>query len=94
MSATHRQVLDEFLAQVVVDAVHLVFGQRLVQLLAQLVERLAVLAEGLLHDDARPPLPGAGGLGGAAGYVREDAGGDGEVEDAIPPLVLCGHGRS
>lgn len=34
----HRQVFDQLLAQVVVDAVHLVFCEVLVQLLGQLVE--------------------------------------------------------
>lgn len=57
--ASHRQVLYELFAEVVVDAVHLVLSKVLTQLTTQLLEGLAVSPEGLLHDDTRPPTPAA-----------------------------------
>lgn len=57
MGHAHRQVLDELLAQVVVDAVDLLLGQVLVQVGGQLPEGLRVAAEWLLHDHPRPARP-------------------------------------
>mmetsp|Transcript_17395 Transcript_17395/g.52121 ORF Transcript_17395/g.52121 Transcript_17395/m.52121 type:complete len:381 (-) Transcript_17395:766-1908(-) len=50
-----REVLDQLLPEVVVDSVDLLLAQMLVQILAELLEGLAVPAERLLHNHTRPP---------------------------------------
>ena len=55
--AQHGQVLNELLAEVVVDAEDLVLAEHLFQVCVKLAAALEVAAEGLLNDDARPALP-------------------------------------
>ena len=78
--AAHRQVLYELLAQVVVNAVHLVLRQEVAKLALQLRKGLAVFAKGLLHDH---PCPSGGAgrcFGSTPSHCREYRGWDGQVE--------------
>mmetsp|Transcript_9702 Transcript_9702/g.31580 ORF Transcript_9702/g.31580 Transcript_9702/m.31580 type:complete len:350 (+) Transcript_9702:467-1516(+) len=88
--AQHEEVLDQLLAQVVVDAVDLLLRQGLGEALGELLGRVGVPSKGLLDDDAGVPGGGLGRLGRARGRVHENRGRDGEVEDAVggaPPLL-------
>lgn len=53
-SSSHREVFYELLAQVVVNAEHLVLCQVLAQGLAQLLEGGQIPAKGFFYNDARP----------------------------------------
>jgi hypothetical protein len=75
LQAPHREVLDQLLAQVVVDAVDLLLTQVRRQAAAQLGAGGGVAPKRLLHDHARPACGGGGGGaqsqgGGAGGGVR------------------------
>lgn len=66
--AQHCQIFDELFAQVVVDAVDLILGQVLAQLLREGLEGGAVPAKGLFHDDPAPPATVRGMM---RGMMRE-----------------------
>ncbi len=79
--AEHQQVLDRFLAEVVVDPEDLLLGEVLVEDVVELLRRRQVTAEGLLDDD-----PGAAGharVGQARRDVVEQARRDGQVEHRV-----------
>ena len=91
----HQQVLDRLLPQVVVDAVDLPLAEDEVQARVQLLGRGQVLAERLLHDQAREAL-GVVGLVGQAGAAqvlgddREELGGGREVEEPVAARAELG----
>ena len=55
-----RQVFNELLAKVVVNAEHLVLSEMLIQVSRKLPERFTVFAEGLLNNDACVSRPASG----------------------------------
>ena len=52
--AEDHQVLNGFLAEIVVDAENLFFSENFFQLFVQLLCRRQIVAERLFHDDPRP----------------------------------------
>lgn len=63
--AEGENVLDGFLAEVVIDAVELVFGEVLVELIFEFAGAGLVVAEGLFDDEAAPGAVGGFGETGA-----------------------------
>mmetsp|Transcript_9038 Transcript_9038/g.25336 ORF Transcript_9038/g.25336 Transcript_9038/m.25336 type:complete len:544 (-) Transcript_9038:129-1760(-) len=86
--AQHDEVLHQFLAQVVVDAVDLLLREVLPERAAELGAALAVAAEGLLHDHARPPRGAGRPPRGGPRRRHEHRGRQREVEDAVAPREL------
>ncbi len=83
--AQHEDVLHRFLAQVVIDAEHLVFAEDLLNDARELHRALEIVAIRLLHDDARPSALAAQAVGTdraedrlVGGWRRR------EIEEAIP----------
>ena len=52
--AKNHHVLYGLFAQIVIDAVNLLFRENLFQLLVELFGRIQIMAKGLFHDNARP----------------------------------------
>ena len=81
--AQHEQILHQLLAQVVVDAVQLVLGERRGEQLPELPGAFAVPAKGLFDDHAIEPARGhARRLNGRAGG-RKHVGRHGKIEHAV-----------
>jgi hypothetical protein len=54
--AEHHDILDGFLAQVMVDTINLIFFERLIQLAVESHCRLEVMPKRLFDDDTRPAM--------------------------------------
>ncbi len=50
----HKEVLNRLLAQVMIDAIDLLLGKYLVDILIQLLRRLEIPSERLLYNQPRP----------------------------------------
>ncbi len=86
--AQGQQVLDGLLAQVVVDAEHLVGREDALDDVVQLASAGQVMAERLLHHDAAPGVGLAVGQAAAGQLLDHDgerAGRDGQVERVVAP---------
>mmetsp|Transcript_13518 Transcript_13518/g.22103 ORF Transcript_13518/g.22103 Transcript_13518/m.22103 type:complete len:236 (+) Transcript_13518:548-1255(+) len=93
--AQHGEVLDELLAQVVVDAVGALLGELGGERSGERAGGFEVAPEGLLHDDARVADLHARVPRRVLRHGHENRGRDGQVEDAhaaAAPLLFL-HGR-
>ncbi len=84
--AEDEEVLDGLLAEVVVDAEDVLLGEHLMQHLVQFERRCEVSTEGLLDDDAAPPVETDGRQ--RLGHGREHRRRDRHVVDGNFRLVL------
>ena len=88
--AEHEEILDRFLAEVVVDAEDVVLGEHLVEGLVEVDRRLQVASERLLHHDAAALVePDRRELGGDRG---EHVGRDRHVEHGHDRVVAVERG--
>ena len=100
--AQDQQVLDEFLAEVVVDPVDLPLAEDVDQLPGHHVRRRPVAAERLLDDHARPAAAGPAGhqarVAEGVRDVEKNGRRDGQVEQAVdvggPRSSSCAWKRS
>ena len=85
---THCQILYELFAQVVINAVHLVFCEMLVQFLAKLIKRVKVSSKWLLHNNSSPSVWTWACLWDTRCHICENTWRDGKVEYSIRLPVL------
>src|SRR5215467_587673 len=89
----HQDILDGFFAEVMVDAVDLLFGEDFFQFFVELNRGFVIVAEGLFHDDAHPVttvLLGQADLAELADNGREKLGSDREImkQVALRAVIL------
>src|SRR5690606_15066065 len=85
--AQGKQVLDRLFAEVVVDAIDLIFGEDLADFVVDLDRRLQIVAGRLFDHHARIAPVGAA-IGDVFAGRTEQIGCDGEIEGAGPLRVV------
>ena len=88
--AQDGEVFDELLTEVVIDAVELVLRERLVQARTKLSTALQIVPKRLFNNHASVARVGAASVGGVLCNGDEDAGRDGEVENAVASEAIFG----
>src|SRR5215471_13304677 len=95
--AQHQDVLDRFLAEKVIDAIDLLFGQDLEDLRVKSLSRCKIVSKRLFDDHPSPRSLGLSGKPGAAELLDDQTKepvGDRQIEQhvgrAVLPFLLIG----